>query len=184
MARIGRWIAALLLLIVAGGGSLLLATLPPIDGRLRLHGLAAPVEIDRDAAGIVTIRAQSEADAAFALGFAHAQDRLFQMDMTRRYGAGRLSEVIGAATLPTDRFMRRLGLYRVAQANYLNLPAEAQRLFQAYAAGVNAYIAENNNLLPPEFLLLGYRPEPWHPADSLVWGRLMAWQLSGNWRDE
>jgi penicillin amidase len=184
MARFGLWIAALLLLGIAGGGSLLLATLPHIDGRIRLQGLAAPVEIGRDPAGIVTIRAAGEADAAFALGFAHAQDRLFQMDMTRRFGAGRLSEVIGAATLSTDRFMRRLGLYRVAQANYLDLPPDAQRLFQAYAAGVNAYIAQDESLLAPEFLLLGYRPQPWRPADSLVWGRLMAWQLSGNWRDE
>src|SRR6202007_1948629 len=110
-----------------------------IAGGIGRQGLTPPVEIVRDAAGIVTIRAANEADAAFALGFAHAQDRLFQMDMTRRVGAGRLSEVIGTATLATDRFMRRLGLYRVAQANYLDLPPDAQRLFQAYAAGVNAY---------------------------------------------
>src|SRR5258706_2496442 len=80
--------------------------------------------------------------------------------------------------------MRRLGLYRVAAANYQHLPPEAQALFKAYAAGVNAFIARRDGLAAPEFLLLGYRPEPWQPADSLVWGRVMAWQLSGNWRDE
>jgi penicillin amidase len=133
---------------------------------------------------VVTIRAGGEMDAAFALGYAHAQDRLFQMDLTRRLGAGRLSDVIGPATLKTDRFMRRLGLYRVAVANYEHLPPEVQRLLQAYAAGVNAYMAEGDSLAAPEFLMLGYRPEPWQPADSLVWGRLMAWQLSVNWRDE
>jgi penicillin amidase len=178
------WVCALVLLLVAGTGSLLLATLPGFDGTIRLSGPAAPIEIGRDESGIVTIHAGSETDAAFALGYVHAQDRLFQMDLTRRLGAGRLSEIIGPATIPTDRFMRRLGLYRIAEANYEHLPAEAQRLFQAYAAGVNAYIAHSDNLLAPEFLMLGYRPEAWQPADSLVWGRLMAWQLSGNWRDE
>src|SRR5262249_4068608 len=134
--------------------------------------------------GVVTIRAASEADAAFALGFVHAQDRLFQMDLTRRLGAGRLSEVVGSAALPTDEFMRRIGLYRVAEANYRAMPAASRPLFESYAAGVNAAIARNETLLPPEFLLLGYRPEPWRPADTLVWGRLMAWQLSSNWMDE
>jgi penicillin amidase len=178
------WLSAVLLLAIAGLGSLMLATLPDFRGTIAVAGPSAPIDIGRDGSGIVTIRAASEADAAFALGYAHAQDRLFQMDLTRRLGAGRLSEVIGPITLPTDRFMRRLGLYRVAQANYDHLPAEAQRLFQSYAAGVNAYIAQSRNLLAPEFLALGYRPEAWQPADSLVWGRLMAWQLSGNWRDE
>ncbi len=182
--RLLLWVCALLLLSVAGAGSLLLATLPGFDGTIRLSGPTAPIEIGRDESGIVTIHAGSETDAAFALGYVHAQDRLFQMDLTRRLGAGRLSEIIGPATISTDRFMRRLGLYRIAQANYEHLPAEAQQLFQAYAAGVNAYIARGDNLLAPEFLMLGYRPEAWQPADSLVWGRLMAWQLSGNWRDE
>ena len=178
------WACAIVLLAIAGFGTLLLATLPGFDGRVSVAGPAAPVDIARDNSGIVTIRAGSEADAAFAMGYAHAQDRLFQMDLTRRLAAGRLSEIVGPATLPTDRFMRRLGLYRVAQENYEHLPTDVQKLFQAYAAGVNAYIAHSGNLLPPEFLLLGYRPEAWQPADSLAWGRLMAWQLSGNWRDE
>jgi len=178
------WLSAVLLLAIAGVGSLMLATLPDFGGTTTVAGPAASIEIGRDGSGILTIRAASEDDAAFALGYAHAQDRLFQMDLTRRLGAGRLSEIIGPATLLTDRFMRRLGIYRVAQANYDHLPAEVQHLFQAYAAGVNAYIAQPGSLLAPEFLALGYRPEPWQPADSLVWGRLMAWQLSGNWRDE
>ncbi len=182
--RLALWICALLLLTIAGIGSLMLATLPRMEGSIRLAGPQAAIDIGRDDVGVVTIRAGSELDAAFALGFVHAQDRLFQMDLTRRLGAGRLSEVIGPATIKTDRFMRRLGLYRVAQANYEHLPPEAQHLFQAYAAGVNAYMAHSESLPAPEFLLLGYRPEAWQPADSLVWGRLMAWQLSGNWRDE
>jgi penicillin G amidase len=186
-SRLGRlllWLTAVLLLIVAGAALVLEQTLPRQTGTVRVAGLRAPAEIGRDSMGVVTIRAEGEADAAFALGYAHAQDRLFQMDLTRRLGAGRLSEVVGASALRTDEFMRRLGLYRVAEANYKNLPADVQALFQAYAAGVNAYLARRGGLLAPEFMLLRYRPEPWRPADSIVWGRLMAWQLSENWDDE
>lgn len=183
-SRLPLWIFALVLLATAGIGNLMLLTLPRTEGSFRLRGLDAPVDLSRDGTGIVTIRANDEADAAFALGFAHAQDRLFQMDLMRRLGAGRLSEVFGAVTVDTDRFMRRLGLYRVAEANYEHLPPDIQHLFQAYAAGVNAYLNSDDSLLPAEFQMLGYRPEPWRPADSLVWGRLMAWQLSQNWRDE
>src|SRR5512143_2095056 len=118
------WACAIVLLAVAGFGTLLLATLPGFDGRVSVAGPAAPVDIARDDYGIVTIRAGSEADAAFAMGYAHAQDRLFQMDLTRRLATGRLSEIVGPATLPTDRFMRRLGLYRVAQENYEHLPTD------------------------------------------------------------
>ena len=175
--RIGRlllWLGMILLLLVAGVGMLLEQTLPRQNGTIRVAGAKAPIEIGRDAMGVVTVRAGSEADAAFAMGFAHAQDRLFQMDLMRRLGAGRLSEVLGAGTLRTDEFMRKLGLYRVAEANYRNLPPDAQALFQAYADGVNAFLARRDSLLPAEFMALSYRPEPWRPADSIVWGRLMA----------
>ena len=138
----------------------------------------------RDADGIVTIRAETERDAAAALGYVHAQDRLFQMDIMRRGGAGRLSEVLGAGTLRLDRFMRTLGLYRVAEANLAHVSPDLRRLVEAYAAGVNAYIDDPGGPLPPEFVLLGYRPERWRPADSVVWGRVMALRLSGNWTDE
>jgi penicillin amidase len=182
--RLALWAFGLVLLATGALGTILMATLPKLDGAISVPGASAGIEIQRDEMGIVTIRARSDADAAFALGYAHAQDRLFQMDLTRRLGAGRLSEVIGAPTVETDRFMRRLGLYRAAVANLAHLPRDAQRFLQAYADGVNAYLARRDSLPAPEFLLLGYRPEPWTPADSLVWGRLMAWQLSGNWRDE
>ena len=185
--RIGRlllWLGMIVLLLVAGVGMLLEQTLPRQNGTIRVAGAKAPIEIGRDAMGVVTVRAGSEADAAFAMGFAHAQDRLFQMDLMRRLGAGRLSEVLGAATLRTDEFMRKLGLYRVAEANYRNLPADVQALFQAYADGVNAFLARRDSLLPAEFMALSYRPEAWRPADSIVWGRLMAWELSTNFADE
>ncbi len=180
---------ALVAALGAGGGYFWMrASLPQTEGALELAALNAPAEVLRDADGIVTIRAQSEYDAAVALGFVHAQDRLWQMDLMRRAGAGRLSEVMGPAALGTDRYMRTLGLYRVAEANaeYLSRPARA--LFEAYAAGVNAIIADPGLTRPVEFHLLefpfGYEPEPWRVADSLVWGRLMALRLSANWPTE
>ncbi len=173
----------------AGGGYFWMrASLPQTEGALELAALNAPVEVLRDADGIVTIRAQSEHDAAVALGFVHAQDRLWQMDLMRRLGAGRLSELMGPSALGTDRYMRTLGLYRVAEANAGHLSRPARALFEAYAAGVNAVIADPGLTRPVEFHLLefpfGYEPEPWRVADSLVWGRLMALRLSGNWRSE
>ena len=178
--------ALVLLLAVAGGAGYLWlrGSLPQTEGTVEIAGLEAPVEVLRDADGIVTIRAETERDAAAALGYVHAQDRLFQMDIMRRGGAGRLSEVLGAGTLRLDRFMRTLGLYRVAEANLTHVSPGLRRLTEAYAAGVNAYIDDPGGPLPPEFLLLRYRPEPWRPADSMVWGRIMALRLSGNWTTE
>ncbi len=182
-----RMLAAIVLvaLLALGGGYLWLRTaLPELDGRIAASGLRAPVEILRDGDAIVTIRAGNELDAYFALGFAHAQDRLFQMDFMRRLGAGRLSEVVGQATVAVDRWMRVLGLYRLAEANLPLLPAEVQDALAAYSDGVNAFLAQRSGAWPPEFYLLRHRPEPWRPADSLVWGRLMAMHLSDNWLQE
>ena len=187
MKWIWRGLIAILVLVLlgTGGGYLWLrSSLPQADGTLALPGLTAPVTIGRDDRGIVRIRAENEADGYFALGFAHAQDRLFQMDFMRRLGAGRLSEVVGAATVAADRTMRTLGLYRLAEANLPLLAPEVQDALAAYSAGVNAFLDHRSGALPPEFQLLWYSPEPWRPADSLVWGRLMALHLSNNWRDE
>src|SRR4030095_2532163 len=174
----------LTILVGAGGYLWLRTSLPGTSGRHAVPRLGAKVEVARDGDGVVTIRAQSEADAFYALGFAHAQDRLFQMDMMRRLGAGRLSEVVGEATVNVDKTMRILGLYRLPQATLANIPNEMRVTLEAYAAGVNAFLDTHDGALPPEFAVLGYSPERWQPADSLVWGRLMALQLSGNWSEE
>jgi len=182
-----RILAAVLLLVLVAAGSgflFLRSSLPVTDGTIALPGLAAAVEVTRDRWGIPTIRAANDRDAAFALGFVHAQDRLFQMDMMRRLGAGRLSEVFGAPTLALDRLMRTLGLYRAAAAQYPGLSPEVRAALEAYAAGVNAFLAARRGALPPEYYLLGTRPEPWQPADSLVWGKIMDWELTGNYRGE
>lgn len=167
---------------VAGSYLWLRSSLPLTDGTLVLPGLTAELRITRDAYGIPTIKAQNDRDAAFGLGFVHAQDRLFQMDLMRHYGAGRLAEWFGTSALATDRSMRVLGLYRAAEAQYALLSPELRAVLDAYAAGVNAFLANRRTSLPPEYVLLGVRPETWRPADSLVWGKIMDLQLTGNYR--
>jgi penicillin amidase len=180
-----RGLLALAALLVAGIGFAawtVFGSLPKISGEVRVAGaaLSAPVTIGRDSAGIVTITAQSERDAHFALGFVHAQNRLFQMEFLRRLGTGRLSELLGMRTLKTDKLMRLLGLAQQAQDQYDAASPDLRAALDAYAAGVNAYLEWHGFPLPLEFLLLRVKPEPWTPVDSLLWGRLMAWQLSGN----
>jgi penicillin amidase len=174
----------LLIIGMAGGYVYLRSGLPQIDGEITLKGINAAVSITRDDRGIPTISAQSSNDAYFALGFVHAQDRLFQMDGMRRLGAGRLSEILGDTTLETDRLMRTLGLYRSAEDQVDAASPALKAALNAYAAGVNAFISDHRGAWPPEFYLLNYRPDPWKAADSLVWGRLMALNLSNNWQAE
>ncbi len=180
-------LAALILLggAAVGGGYLWLRTgLPQTSGTIVLEGPFAPVEVRRDAQGVPHIVAADSRDAAFAIGFVHAQDRLWQMDMMRRYGAGRLSEVVGGRALDTDRMMRTLGVYRLAERAVDQVDADTRIALESYAKGVNAFLATRRGALPPEFIAMNYTPEPWRPADSLVWGKLMAMQLSGDWRGE
>jgi len=156
----------------------------PTDGTRAAAGLAASVELYRDRWGVPHVFAQNEEDAAAALGWAHASDRLWQMEAMRRLGAGRLAEIVGPAALPSDRWMRTVGVYALAQRQYPRLSDRSRRLLDAYARGVDAWIAGGDQPLPPEFLVLGLQPEPWTPADSLVWLKLMAMRLSGDRREE
>lgn len=188
MARIVfRFIGLVLLVALMGVTGIYLwlrSSLPMTDGRLELAGLTNELRIARDAQGVPTIKAENAADAAFGLGFVHAQDRLFQMDLMRHYGAGRLAEWFGERAVATDRSVRVLGLYRSAEAQYALLSPELRSVFDAYAAGVNAFLAGRRAALPPEYVLLGIKPEAWRPADSLVWGKIMDLQLTGNYRFE
>ena len=118
----------------------------------------------------------------FAQGFVHAHDRLWQMEFQRRLVAGRLAEVLGPDALPIDRWMRILGMRRVAEAEVACWQPDARAEMEAYAAGVNPRIGRG--ALPVEFTLLRFRPEPWTPADSLSWAKMMAWSLSVNWETE
>lgn len=172
--------------LLAGGVVLAVwawSTLPNDSGEVVLPGLDGEVEIFRAENGVPHIFAGSANDAYLALGYVHAQDRLWQMEFTRRLGAGRLAEVIGESGLGPDRFLRTLGLYRQAEIAAARLSQPALASLEAYAAGVNAWL-EHGASLPPEFMLLNYRPEPWRVADSIVWGHLLAYQLSGNWHGE
>jgi penicillin amidase len=168
---------------VASGYFYLRLSLPQTEGELQIAGLEGPVEVLRDAHGIPHIFARSERDAQFALGFVHAQDRLWQLEMNRRIASGRLAEILGPAALDTDRFLRTIGIRRVAEANLRHVDAETKKLFGAYAAGINAFL-HTKPVLPLEFWILGVQPEPWTEVDSAAWGKMLAWDLGGNWRAE
>lgn len=192
MRRVLRWLVwgslgllGLLLLAAGGGYWWLLRSLPDLDGEVLVSWLDEPVTITRDRHGIPHIEAENFQNAIFAQGFAHAQDRLWQMEFQRRVGAGRLAEIVGEPALPTDRFMRMLGVYQLAKASLGHLSADSLAWLDAYAAGVNAFLDQRSGPLPPEFLLLGHADiEPWTPADSVVWIKMMALDLSRNWRSE
>lgn len=154
---------------------------PRTEGTLAIAGLADPVDITRDEYGVPTIEARNDHDLMFALGYAHAQDRLWQMDITRRVGQGRLSELLGDVTVPFDRMFRIVGIRRIAEEVERGLPRETRDLLQWYADGVNAYISTHQGKFPVEFDLLQYNPEPWKPVHSLIIGRLMAWELNLSW---
>ena len=186
MRRLLRYFLLLMAVaaLLAGAAYLYLRqSLAQTQGTIRIDGLKAPVELLRDAYGIPHIRASSIEDAYFGLGFAHAQDRLWQMEMSRRIAAGRLSEIVGASGLDTDRFLRTLGVRRAAEASLAKLDPATRRVLDAYAAGVNAFLA-TRPVLPPEFWILRVAPEPWTPADSLAWIKMMAWDLGANWKNE
>jgi penicillin amidase len=182
-----RNVLILLILIAglaAGGTALLLwSTLPPSTQQAHIPGLSAPVTIGFDADGIPRIQAATDTDAAAALGFVHARDRMFQMELMRRAASGRLSELAGPATLPIDRMMRVLGLRRRAEADLPLLDADTRAVLDAYARGVNTWIEARGRRAAPEFLLLG-APAPWTSLDSLLWGETMGLWLSSNWRTE
>lgn len=181
--RLAAGLLVIVLVLVGGVVAFVRYTIPPQSGAGSIAGLSAATQVRFDANGVPTIQAANEADAAAALGYLHARDRLFQMELMRRGASGRLSEVLGRATLRADRFSVALDLRRRAEADYPQLPAETRALLDAYARGVNAWIAERGSLAAIEFAVLG-TPEPWTPTDSLLWGKVMGLFLSGNFRTE
>jgi len=185
-ARLGTWAGGLLGLLVFLGCALGLTawlTLPPTHETLHIAGLSAPVQVTLDQWGIPRIRAKSEEDAAAALGYLHARDRMFQMDLMRRAASGRLSELAGPRAVNVDRLSRILGEYQHAQASYAALPDQIKAVLTAYANGVNAWIAARGRWSAPEFLALG-APRAWTQVDSLLWSETIAFYLSDNFREE
>jgi penicillin G amidase len=185
MKRIGYLFLALLAIAVLSAAALLgylRTAAPKVEGTFVIAGLGAPVEVGRDSMGVPHIRAESEADLLRALGFVHAQDRLFQMEMFRRVADGRLAEILGPDLVDSDRFLRTVGLGRAAAENERWLGPDERRLLEAYAGGVNAWIETHHRTLPPEFIALRFRPEPWTVRQSLAIGKIMAWDLS-DWQN-
>ncbi len=173
----------LLVLLLAGAGGLVWLTLPPGSQTLAIAGLSAPVVIRIDRHGVPFIHAATLEDAATALGYLHARDRMFQMDLMRRVVSGRLAALFGPAALPSDEFMRTLGLARHARETLATLPPETRTMLAAYARGVNAWIAARGRFAALQFVFFG-APRRWTPVDSLLWGETMSLSLSGNWRRE
>ena len=176
-------ILLLLLAIGLGGWLYLRASLPTTTGTLTVPGLDASVELVRDVNGVAHIFATTDHDAIFTLGYAHAQDRMWQLEMNRRIGNGRLAEVLGEPALSIDKYQRTMGYRRVSEQAWEYLSEQGKASLQAYADGINAWIAEGHTL-PPEFLLLGFKPEPWSVYDSLVWMKMMQYDLGGDYEME
>ena len=156
-------------------------SLPNYDGERKLQGLHNKVEIYRDAFAVPLIKADDDGDAAFALGYVHAQERLFQMDIARRAGEGRLSEILGAKTIPTDQMFRTVGIYKNVKMNYDKLNPVSKKILEAYSNGVNSYLKEAKGKYPVEFDILGYDPYLWKPEHSLMIAKLMGWELNISW---
>ncbi len=154
---------------------------PQTNGTLEVPALQKSVEIFRDEWGVPHISAQTEHDLMVAVGFVHAQDRLWQMELARRAGSGRLSELLDTATLKYDKLFRTLGFARLAEKLERNLHPDSRRLLEDYAEGINAYIQSNKGTYPIEFDMLNFEPEPWTVQHSLLVARLMAWELNFAW---
>ncbi|HZV12694.1 MAG TPA: penicillin acylase family protein, partial [Candidatus Kapabacteria bacterium] len=180
---IGGGVSVLLILIGFGLFCYHVVTksFPQTEGTISGLGVSSPVKIYRDPYGIPHIIATNEDDAYFAIGYLHAQERLFQMDMQRRAGEGRLSEVFGTRTIPYDAMFRTIGIKRIAERIEASLHPEVRRALEDYSRGVNAYIAQNIHRLPVEFDMLNYKPYEWTPLHSIILSRMMAWELNMGW---
>ncbi len=163
---------------------------PQATGSLRMPGLEHPVEVYRDGLGVPQIYAQTEHDLFMAQGFVHAQDRFWQMDFWRHIGSGRLAEMFGEGQVQKDQFLRTMGWARVATQEWAGADPSTRTILEAYAAGVNAYLAQRQGAgLSLEYAILGllspdYRPEPWTPINTLTWAKVMAYDLGGNMDSE
>jgi len=170
-------------LIVLGAGYLWIQytinkSLPQVSGRVSVSGIKEDVEIIRDTYGVPHIYARNEPDLYFALGYAMAQDRMWQMDFYRRLGHGRLSEVFGEEFVETDRYFRLLSAAGINK----EVPNELSFMLNSFTDGINAYLISHRDRLPLEFKLLRYEPEPWDPEDYLAILKVANWGLSAGWK--
>ena len=177
-------IFSLIIIFIVGGYifyNSLTESLPNYTGELKAPSLKSEVKIYFDSLAVPYIFAENDEDAAFTLGYLHARERMFSMDMIRRAGEGRLSEIFGVETLPFDKMFRTVGLSRTAEMIKNRMNPEALKLLEAYSRGVNFYLEEKKNKYPVEFDVLGYQPEEWKPEHSIIVIRMMAWELNLGW---
>ncbi len=184
-----RWIGIivlfLLLLIIIGYfyfNNKIDKSLPQIEGTIELP-VTETVTVTTDESGVPHIKANNLKDLYMAQGYVQAQNRLFQMELARRQASGTLSEIVGKATISSDKYFRTLGLRRAAEKSYEIYDEEAKNVLDWFSDGVNVYIEEaiRNGSLPIEFMFIGAKPEPWTPIDSLTVGKYMAFDLGGHW---
>lgn len=154
--------------------------LPQVEGEARVAGLEGEVTVHRDAAGVPHLTAANERDLFFAQGYVHAQDRLWQMHFNRTLASGRLTSLFGPGPRPADEYLLTVGLRRLAELDLEHLSPDTRALLEAYSAGVNAFLESHGDALPFEFVVLRVEPEPWTPVDSLVWARMLGFNLSLN----
>lgn len=189
--RIVRGLLAVVLLLALALAVYAWRSQPVVDGTLTLTGLRGAVKVQRDDADVTHILASDPRDAWMALGYVHAQERGWQLEMNRRLMRGRLSEVFGKTTLETDLLMRTLGIRQAAQAQLAGLNDESRQALKAYSDGINAFFASRSQTLSPEFQILRIDPRDeaaagryWEPEDSVGWSLMMALDLGGNWGNE
>jgi penicillin G amidase len=177
---LGIALAALAVVLAIAAVWLVRRPWPQTSGEIAVAGLSAPVEVIRDEWGIPQLYAANERDLFFAQGYVHAQDRLWQMELNRHVSGGSLAELFGPAVVAADKALRTFGLRRTAEREAALLSPATRAILEAYAQGVNAYVAAHRGRLPVEFSILGVEPKPWTPVDSIAWGKMIALSLGQN----
>ena len=180
---IGLGFSFLVTFLIAGGifYKMLSSSLPQYSGTITSKKIINDIEVYRDSFAVPYILAANDEDAAFALGFLHAQERMFTMDIIRRAGEGRLSEILGKEALPFDNMFRTVGIKRNIEKNLYRCNPEVMKILQAYSDGVNKFLEERKGNYGIEFDMLGYEPESWKPIHSLIVIKMMAWELNISW---
>lgn len=180
---IGITVSFIIIFLVGGYfvEKMLKASLPVYSGELKTAAIKNSIEIYRDSMAVPYIFAESDEDAAFALGYLHAQERLFTMDLIRRAGEGRLSEILGETTIPFDKMFRTVGIKKNIEKNINLYNPKVISILEAYSNGVNLYIKEAKGRYSIEFDVLGYDPYEWEAVHSLIIVRLLGWELNMSW---
>lgn len=183
---IGIFATVIVFLLIAAiiGYKSLISSVPELNGDFSSTKISDEVTIYFDSLAVPHIEAKTETDAAFALGFLHARERMFQMDLARRAGSGKLSEIFGSKTLAFDKLFITVGMKRIADSMFAACDDATKQILIAYADGVNHYLNDDSKKLPIEFNILDYEPAPWQPQHSLIIVRMMAWELNIAWWED